>query len=133
MLAREVPWLPASPSLGWGTLTLSLSLALAAGCVARVRRAPRGGPGGRGAMVLLKIGSDGSIALLTPDRVGGRWRLGPGTRLLGPTLVLDLIEEHPQRAARRRLLLWLSQGDLPWGILRRMILGVTTSHCGGRP
>jgi len=132
-LERTGPGLPRSPMVQCIMLGAAMVVALAVWSIRRVRPTATARPSRSARAVVLRISSGGAIELLAPDGGSRLCRLGPGTRVLGPSLVLDLIDEPPIRGVRRRRLLWLSHADLPCGILRRMVITLTTSLSGGRP
>jgi hypothetical protein len=60
---------------------------------------------------------DGSLWLHTVGQVPRRATLGPGTRLIGPSVFLDLLAES--NPAGERLRTWLTPLDVPPPVLRR--------------
>ena len=73
----------------------------------------------------LEVRGDGSLWLGTPGEPACRVLVGRGTRLLGPSVFLDLRAASPAPGGRYRC--WLLPFDAPEAVLRRW--SVVLPHC----
>jgi hypothetical protein len=106
------PW---AASLAFGLPGGALLAIQARSCLRSLRR-----PGRR-----LLASRDGSLWLQTVGQAPCRATLGLGTRLIGPSVFLDLLAES--NLADQRLRTWLTPFDLPTPVLRRCSVVLTRS------
>jgi hypothetical protein len=77
--------------------------------------------------VWLEISADGGLYLRRDGQAPVSARLGRGTRLLGPSVFLDL--GLANRGNRERLLRWITRHDVPAEALRRWTVILPRSGC----